>query len=111
MDNNTIDELKNLKSDIAEIQEDIKKLTKAVRSDGGGKVDEIKNRIREAANDIENRIKEQVTDTYGDVSKAVKKTSQQAVDEGRQQIGKRPYATVGIAFLTGFVLSRLLWKK
>jgi ElaB/YqjD/DUF883 family membrane-anchored ribosome-binding protein len=111
MDNNTIDELKNLKNDIAEIQDDIKKLTRAVKSDGGGRLDDVRNRIKDAANDIENRIKEQLTDTYSDVSKSVKKTSQQAVDEGRQQIGKRPYATVGIAFLSGFVISKLLWKK
>lgn len=111
MDTQTMDELKALKHDVAAIQDDLKELTIALKTDGRGKFENVASRIGGAAADIENRIKEQLTDTYGDVRKAVREKSSQAADAGRQQIAKRPYTTVLVAFLGGFVLSRLIWKK
>jgi ElaB/YqjD/DUF883 family membrane-anchored ribosome-binding protein len=107
----TKDELKNLKKDISELQKDIKNLARAFNDDGSSRISDTRERLRQTASDIENRIKERLSDTYSDIRDIVQDRGQQAMDSGRRQIEEKPLISLAAAFLTGFVVSRLMEKK
>jgi ElaB/YqjD/DUF883 family membrane-anchored ribosome-binding protein len=96
-------EVETLKQDIGRLREDLADLLKAVRDEGGRRVGETKQRLREEAM---NRI-----DDFKEVLDNARQFGQKACREAQKKIEQRPIATLLTAFGIGVIVGRLMLRR
>lgn len=96
-------EVQNLKQDIGRHREDLGELLKSVRTEGGKRFEESRNRWREEAM---NRM-----DQFKDVVESARQYGHKACREAQKRIEQRPLATLLTAFGIGVIVGRILLRR
>jgi ElaB/YqjD/DUF883 family membrane-anchored ribosome-binding protein len=101
--NTKSEEIEALKRDIAALRSDLKSLFGAVKTNGVGKLDSFKTRLRDRAVNLETKAQENLHALYGRVSQQ----GHEALDSTRGEVEKRPLTALAGAFVVGLLFGKL----
>ena len=101
-------DLKALRDDLQALRSDLRRLGSAAATTGTDRLKDAKDRLWQIAEDIENRAGGQFKDLYDSVCDR----GQRVVEQGREQLGKRPFTILAIALGVGMLLGKLSsWRR
>ncbi len=89
-------EMKQLKSDIADLREDLASLVQAVRDTGTERGEKLYERATERAREAGGTAQRHATESYDAIGR---------------EVGQHPLASVAAAFATGFVVGMVLDRR
>lgn len=99
--------MQDLKRDLDDLRKDIRGLLKSSHHVTRDRLNDAKTRLWETAQNIESRTEEQLRDAYN----TIRDQGAKAVEVSRQQVEKRPLASLAWSFAAGMVLGRLLLRR
>ena len=100
-------EIESLKKDLGAVRSDLKDLVEAVGASGKSRMGEARERVTGATREFESLAEERLQQACD----ALRKSSEELVSKGRENIEKHPLTTVAGAFVAGLVTAKLLGSK